>query len=61
MLSLLCWKCEFGTDVKIENYITMMGKQLLFHKNVHIKTQQKQVCFCNLHIIARNEEFQFIW
>ena len=49
-----CWKCEFDTDVKIENYYQHDGEQLGFYKKVHIKRQ-------NVLYITRNEEFQFIW
>ena len=53
MLSFLhcwgcCWKCQFDTDVKIENYAHHDGEQLLFIKKVyfkkklHIKTQSKR-------------------
>ena len=47
MLSLLhrwdyCRKCEFDTDVKIENYYHCDEEQLGFYKNVHIKTQGKK-------------------
>ena len=47
MLSFLhrwdsCWKCELDTDIKTENYYDHDGEQLLFNKNVHIKTQSKQ-------------------
>ena len=46
MLSFLhrwdyCWKYEFDTDVKIENYYQHDGEQLGFYKKVHIKTQSK--------------------
>ena len=68
MLSFLhcwdyCWKCEFDINVKIENYNHHDGEQLLFYKKVLIKTQceKKEGCSCNLYIIARNEEFPFIW
>ena len=39
-----CWKCEFGTDIKIENYINHHdGEQLSFYKEVqYIKTQSKK-------------------
>ena len=58
-----CWKCEFDIDVKIENYNHHDGEQLLFYKNVHIKTQRKKkvVLVIFMLIVARNEEFQFIW
>ena len=61
-----CWNCEFDTDVKIENYNHHHGEQLLFYKKVHIKTQSKKkdvlVIFILLvYVIARNEEFQFMW
>ena len=36
------WKCEFDTDVKIENYYHHDGEQLGFHKKVLIKTQGKK-------------------
>ena len=44
MLSFLhrwdyCWKCEFDTDVKVENYYHHDGEQLGFYKKVHIKAQ----------------------
>ena len=47
MLSFLhrwdyCWKCEFDTDVKIENYYHHDGEQLGFYKKVDIKTQSKK-------------------
>ena len=71
MLSFLhrwdyCWKCEFDTDVKIENYNHHDGEQLLSYKKVHIKTQSKNkdvlvIFIILLYIIARNEELQFIW
>ena len=37
MLSFLprwdyCWKCEFGTDVKTENYCDHDGEQLGFYR-----------------------------
>ena len=46
MLSFLhcwdyCWKCEFNTDVKTENYYQHYGEQLGFYKKVHIKTQSR--------------------
>ena len=61
-----CWKCEFHTDVKIENYNHNDGEQLLFYKKTHIKTQRKkkdvvEIFIILYYIIARNEEFQFIW
>ena len=31
--------CEFDTDVKIENYYHHDEEQLIFNKEVHIKTQ----------------------
>ena len=38
-----CWKCQFHTDVKIENYYHHhVGEQLLFYKKVHIKIQSKK-------------------
>ena len=37
-----CWKCEFDTDVKIENYDHHDGEQLIFYKKLHIKTQSKE-------------------
>ena len=47
MLSFLhrwdyCWKCEFGTDVKTENYYHHYEEQLNFYEKVHIKTQGKK-------------------
>ena len=47
MLSFLhlwdyCWKCEFDTDVKIENYYHQDGEKLGFYKKVNIKTQSKK-------------------
>ena len=47
MLSFLhrwdyCWKCEFDINVKIENYNHHDGEQLLFYKQVRIKTQCKK-------------------
>ena len=53
MLSFLhrwdcCWKCQFDTDVKTENYNHHDGEQLyfkkkfIFFKKVHIKTQRKK-------------------
>ena len=62
MLSVLhrwdyCWKCEFDTDVKIENCYHHDGEQLGFYEKLHIKTQ----CILVIFDIARNEEFQFIW
>ena len=57
-----CWKCEFDTGIKIENYNHHDGEQLLFcKKNTYQTTEQKVGCSCNRYIIARNEEFQFIW
>ena len=46
MLSFLhhwdyCWKCEFDTNVKIENYYHHDEEQLVFYK-VHVKTQSKK-------------------
>ena len=35
-------KCEFDTDVKIENQITMMESNYFFIKKVRIKTQGKK-------------------
>ena len=65
MLSVLhrwycCWKCQFDTDVKIENYNHHDGEQLLFLKKVYFflkkstyqNTEQKEGCSCNLYIIA---------
>ena len=51
MLSFLsrwdyCWKCEFATDVKRENYYYHDGEQLGFYEK---------------STFARNKEFQFIW
>ena len=49
---------------KIENYYHHDGEQLLFSKkNIYIyqNTEQKEGCSCNLYIIVRNKEFQFIW
>ena len=67
MLSFLhcwdfCWKFEFDSDVKIENYNHHDEEQLFFYKKVHIKTQSKKkdvlVIFIILrNIITRNEEF----
>ena len=37
-----CWKCEFHTDVKIENCYHHDGEQLGFYKNIPIKTQSKK-------------------
>ena len=37
-----CWKCEFFTDAKIENYNHHDGERLLFYRKVHIKTQSKK-------------------
>ena len=38
-----CWKCQFHTDVNIENYYHHhAGEQLLFYKKVHIKIQSKK-------------------
>ena len=55
-------KCEFGTDVKIENYFHHDGEELGFYKKSTSRSKvQKEWCSCNLYIIARNEEFQFIW
>ena len=49
---------------KIENYDQHDGEQLLFSKKVYIyiyqNTEQKEGCSCNLYIIVRNEDFQFI-
>ena len=53
---------------KIENYDQHNGEQLLFSKKVYIyiyiyiyqNTEQKEGCSCNLYIIVRNEDFQFI-
>ena len=47
MLSFLrcwdyCWKCEFDTDVKIENYYHHDEEQSGFHEKVRIKTQSKK-------------------
>ena len=47
MLSFLhrwncCWKCQFDTDVKTENYNHHDGEQWHFFKKVHIKTQSKK-------------------
>ena len=46
MLSILhrwdYWKCEFDTDVNIENYYRHHEEQLLFCKKVHIKTQSNK-------------------
>ena len=67
MLSLLhrwdyCWKREFDADVKIQSYYNHDGEQLLFYKkSAHQNTGQKEGCRCNIYIIARNQEFQFIW
>ena len=71
MLSFLhrwdyCWKCEFDIDVKTENHYNHDGEKLPFYKKVRIKTQSKKkdvlVIFkLLLYIVARNEEFQFIW
>ena len=44
---------------KIENYCHHDGEQSDFHKKIHI--DKKERCSCNLYIVARNEEFQFIW
>ena len=41
-----CWKCEFATDVKRENYYYHDGEQLGFYEK---------------STFARNKEFQFIW
>ena len=61
-----CWKCEFDADVKIEKYDHHDGDQLLFYKKVHIKTQSQTkdvliIFILCVYIIARNDEFQFIW
>ena len=71
MLSFLhlwdnCWKCEFDTGVKIENYNRHDGEQLHFYKKVDIKTHSEkkdvlEIFIISPYIIARNEEFQFIW
>ena len=46
-----CWKCEFDTDVKIENYNHHDGEQLLFYKKTHIKTQRKKKDVVEIFII----------
>ena len=57
-----CWKCEFDTDIKIQSYYNHDGEQLLFYKkSTHQNTDQEEGCPCNIYIIARNQEFQFIW
>ena len=54
-----CWKCQFDTDVKIENYNHHDEEQLLFFKKDFFKkkstyqnTEQKEGCSCNFYIIA---------
>ena len=55
MLSFLplwdyCWKCEFDTDVKIENYYHHGGEQLGFNKkNIYQNTEQKALYYKKLH------------
>ena len=53
----LLLKYEFDIDVKIENHNHHDGQQLLFIKRTYQNTELKERCSCNLHIIARNEEF----
>ena len=53
----VCWKCQFDTDVKTENYNHHDGEQLLFWKKVKKKstyqnTEQEEGYSCNLYIIA---------
>ena len=38
----------------------MMENNYFFKKSTYQNTKQKEGCPYNLHIIARNEEFQFI-
>ena len=49
-----CWKCEFDTNVKIENFIiTVMENNYFSIPKVHIKAQsKKKESSCNLYIIA---------
>ena len=52
-----CWKCQFDTDVKIENYNHHDGEQLLFlkksfKKSTYQNTEQEEGYSCNLCIIA---------
>ena len=42
-----CWKCEFDTDVKIENYSNHDVEQSRFYKKVYTKTQSSPVMDCS--------------
>ena len=61
MLSFLhpwdyCWKCEFDTDVKIENYYQHDGEQLGFYKKKHIKTpSKKKNVLCNFMLLQETK------
>ena len=62
MLSFLhrwdyCWKCEFDTDVKIENYYHHDGEQWGFDKKVHIKTQNKKKDVPVIFILQETKNF----
>ena len=48
------WKCEFDTDVNIENYYHHHEEHLLFYKKVHMKTQSNKKS-CNLCITVLQE------
>ena len=55
------WKCEFDTDVKIQNYYHHDGQQSDFYKkSTYQNTELKEGCSWNIYI-ASNEESQFIW
>ena len=66
MLSFLhrwdyCWKCEFDTSVKIENYYHHDGEQLGFYKNLHIKTKSKKKDVFVVFILQETKSCNFFF
>ena len=60
MLSFLhrwdcCWKCQFGTDVKIENYNHHDEEQLLFLKKVYFYFFKKKIT-CKIKTLSKKND-----
>ena len=58
MLSFLprwdyCWKCEFDTDVQMENCYHHDGKQLGFHKKSTYQNTEQKASYCKKRIILK--------
>ena len=55
-----CWKCEFDTDVKIENdyhYDREQPEQLSFLKKVHVKTQSQKNDVLVIFVLQETKNF----